>query len=228
MRGQIYITTTLVGALALEACATRYLPPPAAPARVAPQGVMAAPPLHEGEGTVTFDSEGERARVERVTSRAQFVNLSAGLSLGRRSSNMVPTTQYTLAPLCETPCAVNLPLGSSEVLFSSLDPSSNRSSTAFVQVSSQPTVVRHAMGMQSTSVWGLVGSILMGGFSGAALLTGGALLLLSDSRDARSSGLDTAGLITVGVGAALAAGAVALGLASRPEQQPGATTQWAP
>lgn len=228
MRGQIYITTTLLGALALQACATRYLPPPAAPARVAPQGVLAAPPAHEGEGTVTFDSEGERARVERVTSRAQFVNLAAGMSLGRRSSNLTPTTQYTLAPLCETPCAVNLPLGSSEVLFSSLDPSSNRSSTAFVQVTSQPTVVRHTMGMQSTSVWGVVGSILLGGFSAAALMTGGALLLVSDSSNPRTSGLDTAGYITLGIGGALAAGAVALGLSSRPEQQPGATTQWAP
>jgi len=38
----------------------------------------------------------------------------------------------------------------------------------------------------------------------------------------------TAGWLTLGIGAALGAGAVALGLASRPTVRPGSTVQWVP
>jgi hypothetical protein len=111
---------------------------------------------------VTFDSVGERARVERITSRSQYVNLSAGMTLGRRGmTTFTPTTQYNLAPLCETPCTVNLPLGAHEVLFSAVAPSSNRVSSVFVQSEATPTIVWHAMGMQSSNLGGLVGAILM-------------------------------------------------------------------
>jgi hypothetical protein len=217
----------VLGLCGLGACSTRYLPPPAIPERVAPRADYPAPPLRQGEGQVTFDVVGERARVERITSRIQNVNLSAGMTLGRRGVNTLsPTTQYTLAPLCETPCTVNLPLGPHEILFSSTDPSSSRASTVFVQSETTPTIVRHALGVQTTDLGGLIGSIVMGGFSLGALLTGGALLLVHAPSNPSTDGFDTAGFITLGVGAALATGAVLLGLSSRPTQQPGATVQW--
>lgn len=227
MRASSTLSFVLSSTIAMS-CATRYLPPPAAPERVAPQAVAEAPPAHEGEGTVTLDVAGERARVERVTSRTQYVNPGAGMTFGRRGSALTPTMQYTLQPLCETPCAVNLPLGPNELLFSSLDPSSSRSSAAFVQVSPRPSVVRHALGSQTSHVGGIIGAILMGGFGAAGVMAGGALLLVDQSSERHTDGLGTAGAITLGVGAALAAGAVALGLLSRPEEQPGATTQWSP
>ncbi len=218
----------VLGLCGLGACSTRYLPPPAIPERIAPRMVPPAPPPREGEGQVTFDVVGERARVERITSRVQNVNLSAGMTLGRRGVNtLTPTTQYTLAPVCETPCTVNLPLGPHEVLFSSVDPSSSRASSVFVQSEATPTIVRHTMGVQTTDVGGLIGSIIMGSFSLASLLVGGALVLAHDTNNPSTDGFDTAGYITLGVGAALATGSVLLGLSSRPTQQPGATVQWA-
>lgn len=214
---------------AIQSCATRYLPPPATPERVVPRVGYAAPTPREGEGQVTFDAVGERARVERVTSRTQNVNLSAGLTLGRRGTNtLTPTVQYSLAPLCETPCTVNLPLGTHEVMFSAADPSSGRASTVFVQSEPAPTIVRHAMGTQSTNLGGLIGAILLGTFSVTAVLVGGVLALLHDPDDPRTEGLDTAGFVTLGVGVALGVGAVSLGLTSRPVYQPGSTVQWSP
>lgn len=213
----------------LEACATRYLPPPETPARVVPRVGYSAPAPREGEGQVTFDAVGERARVERVTSRTQNVNLSAGLTLGRRGTNtFTPTVQYSLAPLCETPCTVNLPLGTHEVMFSAADPSSSHASTVFVQSEPMPTVVRHAMGVQTSNVGGLIGTILLASFAVSAAIVGGMLVLLHDPDDPRSEGLDTAGFVTLGVGVALGVGAVSLGLASRSVYQPGSTVQWAP
>lgn len=223
------VVSSVLCAVTLQACATRYLPAPETPARVVPQVGYAPPAPREGEGQVTFDSVGERARVERVTSRTQNVNLSAGLTLGRRGTNtLTPTVQYSLAPLCETPCTANLPLGAHEVMFSAVDPSSSRASTVFVQSEPTPTIVRHAMGMQTSNVGGLIGTILLASFAVSAVIVGGTLALLHDPDDARTDGLDTAGFVTMGVGVALGVGAVSLGLASRPEYQPGSTVQWSP
>jgi hypothetical protein len=218
----------LLGLCGLDACSTRYLPPPAIPERVAPRSLHPVPPPREGEGQVTFDTVGERARVERISSRVQNVNLSAGMTWGRRGANtLTPTTQYTLAPVCEAPCTVNLPLGPHEVLFTSVDPSSSRASSVFVQSETTPTIVRHTMGVQTSDLGGLIGSIIMGSFSLVSLMVGGALVLVHDSNNPSTEGFNTAGFITLGVSAALATGSVLLGLSSRPTQQPGATVQWA-
>lgn len=210
-------------------CATRYLPPPARPARVEPRVGSAPPPPPEGEGRVTLDTPGGTARAELITQRTQMAGARGGTFVGHHGhAAYVGSTQYTLRPLCQTPCSVNLPLGAHEILFTGDDPSSDRSSAAYVNVGAAPSIVRHAMGRQSNSVGALVGGVLMTGLGVAVALVGGVLLALEDDSGAGAAGFDTAGWTTVGIGLGLGAGGVVLGQVGRPVEQPGATTQWTP
>ena len=120
-------------ALALGGCSTRYLPPPRAPARVAPTGVMEPPPPRDGEGQITLDVVGGPARADLVTERTQVLAGTTAWSSRGRATVVPAGVQITTRPLCVTPCAVNLPLGQHELSFTSLDDSSRRSSTGFVQ-----------------------------------------------------------------------------------------------
>lgn len=209
-------------------CATRYLPPPAAPARVAVTPGYAPPPLHDGEGQVTFGVTRGRARVELVTQRTQVEPYSSALGFAPRGSAYAPQTQYTLRPVCETPCVANLPLGPQQVLFTDADPSTGRTSTAYINVGASPSVVRHTLGRQSTSLGGTIGSVLMASLGGAFALAGGLLMGFQDSSRPGYENLTLAGGITLGVGLAVSVGGVVLGVASRPVMQPGSTTQWTP
>lgn len=210
-------------------CATRYLPPPAHPARVVSRIEAEPPPPREGEGRVTLDTPDGPARAELIIQRTQIVGPQGGTYVGHHGHGaFVPSTQYTLRPLCQTPCAVNLPLGAHEILFTSDDPSSDRSSAAYVNVSAAPSIARHAMGRQTSSVGALVGGVLMAGLGAALSLVGGALLLLQDDANPRTQRFDTAGWTTLGIGLGMGVGGVVLGQVGRPSEQPGATTQWTP
>ncbi len=227
------ITSRLLSILACASlstgCATRYQPPPAAPSRVAPRVEIEPPPPGQGEGRVTLDTPGGPARAELITQRTQIAGAQGGAWVGHHGHGAyVPSTQYTLRPLCQTPCAVNLPRGAHEVLFTSVDPSSGRSSAAYLNVGAAPSIARHAMGRQSSSVGALVGGFLMGGFGVALATLAGALLLLHDDANPRTANYDTAGWTLLGVGVGLGAGGVVLGQVGRPTEQLGATTQWVP
>ncbi|TAK32678.1 MAG: hypothetical protein EPO40_01870 [Myxococcaceae bacterium] len=210
-------------------CATRYLPPPRQPARVAPRVENEPVALREGEGRVTLDTPDGPASAELITQRTQIAGAQGGTYVGHHGhAAFVPSTQYTLRPLCQTPCAVNLPVGAHQILFTSVDPSSGRSSAAYVNVGATPSIARHAMGRQSTSVGALVGGILMAGLGAALSLVGGVVLALPDSASPRTAGSDIAGWTTLGIGLGLGVGGIVLGLAGRPTDQPGSTTQWVP
>lgn len=219
----------LLGVCCLGGCATKFLPAPQEPSRVVPHVVNAPPPPHEGEGQVTLATTSGRARAELVTQRTQVEPYQSGAGFAPRGYNgYAPQTQYTLRPLCLTPCTVNLPLGTHEVLFSDVNMGSGRTSTAFVDVGATPSIVRHTMGRQTSSVGGLVGAIVMGGLGVALSLAGGMLIGFQDASDTSRASLGLAGGITLGIGAGLGVGAVLLGFASRPTVQPGASTQWTP
>ncbi len=210
-------------------CSTRFLPPPAVPARVASRIEVPAPPLREGEGQVTLDATTGPARVELITERTQVVPYATGMSIGPRGYNAyAPATQYRLRPLCLAPCAVNLPLGTHELFFSAEDVSSGQASTAFVNVTATPSILRHAMGRQTSSVGGIVGTVILGGLGVATSLAGGLLMGFQDSSRPDREDFALAGGITLGVGVALGVGAVVLGFASRPVVQPGSSVQWVP
>lgn len=210
-------------------CATRYLPPPAAPSRVVPLVESRPPPPREGEGRVTLDTPDGPARAELITQRTQIAGARGGAFVGHHGhAAYVPSTQYTLRPLCETPCAVNLPLGTHEILFTSVNPSSDRSSTTYLNVGVAPSIVRHAIGRQVSSVGALVGGIVMTSVGVVLSLVGGVLLAAPDNRDSRVVDTSVAGWASLGVGLGLAASGVVLGQLGRPVEQPGATTHWTP
>lgn len=215
-------------ALPLGACGTRYLPPPRAPERVAPAAVAEAPPLREGEGQVTLDVADGPSRAELVTERTQVVAGSVGWSTRSRYPAMPMGTQLTTRPLCVTPCAVNLPLGQHEISFTSMDDPARRTGTGFINVTPHPSVVRHALGFQDTHLGGIIGSALTGAFSVSALLTGTVLVAINDDSRSETSGLMAPGIAVLGVGAALLATSIILGVHSRPESQNGSTVQWTP
>jgi hypothetical protein len=217
----LVVAVTLV---ALTACTVRHLPPPAAPQR---SGAALDPPRAPTaeEGTVTLDAD-TPARVDLVTQRQQIdASMNPwGAQQGWSAGPLVG--QLTVRPLCQTPCAVNLPRGQHELLFSNLDLSTGRTSVTSVRVGERPTVARHTLGRQTNSVGGLIGALLLGGLglSGAAL--GG--MLMAFGTDESGADLRPAGGVVLGVGVAMGIGAWVLGEVSRPTMQPGATTQWTP
>lgn len=214
----------LVALLFVHACSARLLPPTAVPRRVVPSVVSEVPPPSSGEGRVVLDADGA-ARVDEVIQRSEATALPQVAGIYRGTVYVGP--QRVTRPLCLTPCAVNLAFGHHEVLFSVLDDPS-RTSTGFINVGSSPSIARHAIGQTTSSPGGLIGALVMGMFSIAGFVTGPVLLGFGDDEARGRTGFVTAGWLTLGIGAALGAGAVALGLASRPTVQPGSTVQWVP
>ncbi len=212
-------------ALGSLGCTVRHVAPPAAPP---PRGAMLAPPRAPTaeEGTLTVDAD-RRARVERVAERQQVDPNANIVGVGGRQWNNAPLLgQLTLRPLCHTPCAINLPRGDHELLFSDVDPSTGRSSVAFVRVGERPSMLRHALGRQTNDVGGIIGAVILGGLGVSAMALGAALLGFGTGED--GTDLRPFGGVTLGIGGALTISSVIVGLISRPTLQPGATTQWTP
>lgn len=174
---------------------------------------------------MVLDATEGPARADEVVQRSENMAIPQG-AVGYRGAYVMGPQRVT-RPLCPLPCAVNLPLGHHEVLFSALD-DPTRNSAGFISVGAAPSVARHAIGRSTTSVGGVIGAVLMGGFGAAGLMTGSVLLGFGDDEARGRTGFVTAGWATLAIGVALGAGAVALGLASRPTVQPGSTTQWNP
>lgn len=231
---EVRVRQSMCAALAclvgVAGCSTRYYPPPVAPSRSVPAVVTETVTPREGEGLVTLDTVGIPARVDVVTQRTQVLGVGRGY-YPQRTGAMLSAEQLTSRPLCTTPCTAALTLGQQELLFTALDPTSNRTSTSFVSVGRRPSVARHALGFQETHISGVIGGLVLGlvGLGGA--LAGGMLLGFSGMQDDRSADRTdfvTTGGITLGVGLGLIATSLWIGLRSRPEHQPGATTQWTP
>ncbi len=198
---------------------TRELPPPAAPAQqrveleTTPEGAIPA-----GAGRVLLDAEPSKGavRVVRVDRTEMSVSTSRGYARGVAFS--------THLVCAKTPCAVDLPAGSHELVFQAARDERDASSAAFDVTAGRTQVVRHAVGFVDVhGGWKALGvtGITLGGSSA---LVGGLLIPLASV--AESDGMHTAGVVMLGAGA----GAIALGIASlvvgRTELQPGATTQW--
>ena len=221
----------LVGALCIFAfvsgCSTRYLRPPPAPERVFLSLPDPPRPPAEDEGTVSIDVTDGPSRVELITQRTEMLSPGGWSTRGRQWQAAQPVAGLQTRPLCLSPCTVNLPRGDHELLLTHADPAEGMTSSAFVRVGPRPSVFRHTLGRQETSVGGLVGALLLGSFGISALLTGGVLMLIGND-ETSGTDLRPAGGITLGIGAAMSLGAWLLGEASRPTVRPGATTQWTP
>lgn len=218
--------TALCITLGLAACTTRHVAPPAAPSRGALE--LIAPPRApaENEGAVTLDAE-PAARVELIVRRTQpDPAASTWTSQGRGWGAIPPQSQLDLRPLCHTPCAVVLPRGDHELLFTAIDPSTQRNSTASVRVGERPSIARHALGRQTTSVGSAVAAVILGTLGLGLGMMGGAFVGIGETED--GTDLRPSGGILLGVGAAMGIGAWILGEVARPTLQPGSTTAWTP
>jgi hypothetical protein len=211
-------------ALPLVACAPRELPPAEAPAREVPH-VPDAPltPPPAGSARVLIDANGEPAHVEVV------VGLEHAFD-GLRRQPLWGTTMVT-RPLCHTlPCAVDLPRGEHDIVFTAETPKaadSNRSDVVTVRAVDPVTVVRHAIGHTETPQVGEVGGVIAGVGVMSAVLCWIPFVVGAAVHDPGTRGSwDEAGVgMAVGGGIAIVVGAV-LAIIGTPEYTPGATTQW--
>jgi hypothetical protein len=211
--------TVLLGCAMATGC-TRNLPPPALPERVIPQVPAEIGPPAQNEGRVVIDTVGGPARV--------IENVAAVQTWGYRA--------LVVAPVCNTPCAVNLPLGPHELVFES-PVDSDRTSTGTINVGTRPSIYRHVMAEHHSNMAGRIPGYVGLGVGGAALLASAFWLMVNAlegsiaSTDAERASVDssnTAALATGGVGlGVLAVGAVLLAI-FRPEHREGVGLQWTP
>jgi hypothetical protein len=211
-------------AATLVACAPHELPPAEAPAKEVPRVPDAPPtPPPAGSARVLIDANGEPAHVEEV------VGLERGFDVLRRRA-MWGTTMVTRT-LCRTlPCAVDLPRGDHDLVFTAETPKAadkDRIDLVTVRAVDPVTVVRHAIGHTETPEVGEVGAVIAGFGVTSAVLCWIPFLVGAAVQDPGTRGSwDQAGVgMAVGGGIAILVGAV-LAIVGAPEYTPGATTQW--
>lgn len=212
-------TAFLVPLLTLSACSVRQFPPPATPPPVLSQAMPPAPPPVPGAGQVALEVQDGPAEASEVVGSYQIVNIS------RHGTSVTPGEISNT--LCTTPCVANLANGRHNLRFRSLiDP--ERTSTATLIVSPQPTGYRHALGIERPHTGARLGGLLLT-ISGALLLPIG--ILGASTNTSTTSGVDNTGFgpgsitLTVSGVVSLAAG-IALLLAFPPEYQRGSGVQF--
>jgi hypothetical protein len=228
--------TALYGAAlsTITACAPIELPPPAPPPKEMPAVRTELGPPAPGREHVVLDTPGEQARVSEVTSTSETVT--------RRG--YVASTEHD-RPLCLTPCVVDLKLGLHDLSFQSTT-DERRASDVELQVQGDPMVVRHTMAETRTphpAVQGVARASLLTGVvglgAGIPITLAGVFLRSSgmpstrfvdgapmESQTPGPQGVETAGLVTLGVSAGLVLVGAVTGYFARDEYTPGATTEW--
>lgn len=212
-------TAFLIPLLTLSACSVRQFPPPATPPAVLSQAMPPAPPPVPGAGQVALEVQDGPAEVSEVVGSYQVVTVSRyGMSV---------TPGEISNTLCTTPCVANLANGRHDLRFRSLvDP--ERTSTATLVVSPQPTGYRHALGLERPRSGARLGGWLLT-ITGAMLLPLG--IVGASINTSTTSGADNTGFgpgsiaLTVSGVVGLAAG-IALLLAYPPEFQRGSGVQF--
>lgn len=206
--------------LGASACGVRELPPVAAPTQeqFAVQDAPTTPPLPPNS-RVTFDANGEKAKVLEVTGE-----LRGSGYVGRRYTSINAIMTKTICG--ETPCVADLPKGDHEIVFEREQ--DGQRELADVKLGDPDKVVRHAFGsLEVSPAFGVgVASISLGALSMALswmpLLFAGFQGRSQDSHDTLVSAGD--GML---IGGAIAfVGGIVLSALTRPEHHPGATRQW--
>ncbi len=204
----------LLGLVLVAGGCVRVLPPVATPAPVVPDiGATTPPPA--GQGRAVIDVVDGPTEVRRVVDRTLVLDLGKGDSFSA-------TTRST-SHLCTTPCVADMPPGHYMLTFPSRG-GSGRLELDTLDVGTEPTVYRRALGSYDSAGAGLPLGIVSVSLGGASFVTGAALFPVGLANDDRGMGL--AGGITLAVGALF----VALGIyaieASPATEQPGASIQF--
>lgn len=197
--------------LSQAACVTQRVPPPRAPDPSMPDvGVL--PDGGGGMARVVIATD-VPSRVERVTHH-----------LARLDQQTAPLSVIGGAGLLceETPCAVTLPYGDYELVFTGKKDHERGSTTTLVV--RRPTVIlNHTLGREHTPAGqGLAWLLATTG----AVFLGVALGIAADQSALRATGSTAPGLALGGVGLMSLGGIVSL--ASPSTKQEGASTQWTP
>lgn len=213
----------------IAACGYRELPPPAAPTPIVPDvPELPATPPADGTGRLLIDSDGEPAKVARVTER---IEPPAGVPVVVAKGASTPYGVKSEL-LCMTPCAADLRTGATTLVFTSLrDPA--RKSTVDVAVPRGTTVVRHRIGTETPWAPGYFGGALFTLLGGGLTLMGGVALGVGltasptvdrEGRTHDPKEIAVAGAVIGTVGLAALIGGIALMTSNRPVKQEGATT----
>jgi hypothetical protein len=185
-------------------CLVRIAPPPT-PDKVMPKVTMDPEPPGDGDGQVIVDTTNGPATVTVVL-----------LAMGG-------STALTKTVCATTPCAVNLPIGSHDLIFAGkADPS--MASTDAVQVARAPSILRHTVGKVDASpglLWGGFGLVTVGG---CGMLVYG----IFASSSAIPGESKTGDYIGLGVSTAITAAGAWMMYAGRTRLQPGSSVQWTP
>jgi hypothetical protein len=200
-----------------QACNTVQVPPPKAPDKSIPQlDDMPADAPPGGASRVIIDTPGEKAQVTEVLDVSQGIASSGG--------HTAYATVVTSKRLCVTPCVVDLARGSHSLVFASTT-DETRLSADQIEVGGAPKVVKHAIGSQKE--WPVTRSlgVTSVGLGITGLVLGGIFYGIGSSNNSGSGLTDVGTYSLIGGGALTALGAVLL-FVSRPEVQPGATTEW--
>ncbi len=197
----------------------RELPPPAAPPKQKVElQTMPAGPIPAGAGRVVLDAEAGKgeARVVRVDKTEVSVATARGTGYG---------VSYSTQLICsKTPCAVDLPAGSHQLVFQATGDERDASAATFDVAAGRSHVVRHAIGhVEPHSGWKAVGATGIS-IGIPAAVVGGVLIPISGISD--SDGMRTAGFVSLGAGVGLLTLGIVSLVIGRTEVQPGATTQW--
>lgn len=194
---------TLAGALvsvaSLHGCAPSKLSPPAAPSHRVPELPIDPGPIGQNNGRVILDAVDGRTRVEEVIEDTQ-----GSAVVG---SSYAFTSARATRPVCTTPCAADLPLGSHRLRFTlDSDDGVERSHEADVAFGSNQSIYRVALRAEKPSNVGVnVAGMITGILGGTAMAAGaGGMLASLGSKDAD----DRARYQTAGAG--LLAGGAAL------------------
>lgn len=213
------LVVILGSALGSMAC-TRQIAPPAAPPRQRVElETMPEGPIAAGSGRVLLDAEPGKGVVKVL--RVDRAQVAVSTTSGGYAQGVAFSTQLVCS---KTPCAVDLPAGSHELVFQAARDPRDVSAATFDVTAGRTHVVRHAVGFVDPHFWSSFLGTMSIALGGGSAVGGAIFIPLSSTTD--SDGMRTAGVVMLGAGAAL----VALGIASvvigRAELQPGATTQW--
>ena len=219
-----------VALLILEGCTT-YAAPPRDPPHVAPTiSDMPSSPPAEGMGRLTVDVDGGPAKVARVISEEV-----GDPHMSTQGGGAQAFTHRKTELLCITPCAMDLRIGAHTLVFTSTS-DGFRTGSGDVIVSSQPSIVRHALGREKPASGKYMSGVLLTAL-GAGITTigvfatsigGAAELSAQNSTKGEPKTFLTAGLVVLGVGIAMGTTGIVLMSGNQAVHQPGSTTQWVP
>jgi len=202
---------SIIPAVVFQLSCIRMLAPPPVPFKEVPFISMKPAPQHPHMGRVVFDVTPEKASIEMVTAEEHW------------SGTYIVGSSKRTGFICNSPCVADLPYGSYKIRYTSLtDP--EKTSTDYITVGYDDTIVRHNLGLNSRNNFMLASTILIGVPGGILTLMGSAFAV-ADAASSNGMNGTMKMMLIVGVPSLLLS--FVTGYFSETRQE-GSTIQWAP